>query len=373
MTTAIPDSPLALMRSIIQRTATGPELSKSISMAEAQAGMKAILGGHIDPVQSAIFLISLRMKRETDDENKGILSAIQDYTQSVIAPVDEVLDLSDPYNGYNRTLPASPFLPALMASFDVATINHGIETTSPKYGITHKQILRAAGIPVDFSPEQAAQQLNDSAGWSYVDQSQFCPALAELSDLRAKIIKRTVITTVEVLSRPIRGQQKTHLLTGYVHKPYTRIYSLLARHAGFNSALLARGVEGGVIPSLRQSGKFVSYQDFGEEQDHDMHPADLNIQQDIRAVSFPDDLPPSKNADEVGLSVDALAAAQAAAHQGMAALQGKTGAIYDGLLYTATVTLAHLGRFDSPQTAAKQVRQMLNNGQAWQRFQALQR
>ena len=66
----------ALMHSIIQRIATGPELSKDLELEEAKAGMQAILRGEIDDVQSAIFLIALRMKRETEAENKGILSAI---------------------------------------------------------------------------------------------------------------------------------------------------------------------------------------------------------------------------------------------------------------------------------------------------------
>ncbi|MGH8658897.1 MAG: anthranilate phosphoribosyltransferase, partial [Gammaproteobacteria bacterium] len=55
--------PALLMRSIIQRIATGPELSKDISREEAQAGMRSILEGKIDPVQAGIFLIALRMKR----------------------------------------------------------------------------------------------------------------------------------------------------------------------------------------------------------------------------------------------------------------------------------------------------------------------
>ena len=70
----------ALMHSIIQRVATGPELSKDISQEEARAGMRAVLDGHIDPVQAGIFLIGLRMKRETTEENRGILDGIIDFT-----------------------------------------------------------------------------------------------------------------------------------------------------------------------------------------------------------------------------------------------------------------------------------------------------
>jgi len=65
-----------LMKSIIQRIATGPELSKDLDFDETKAGMQAILRGEIDDVQSAIFFIALRMKRETEEENKGVLAAI---------------------------------------------------------------------------------------------------------------------------------------------------------------------------------------------------------------------------------------------------------------------------------------------------------
>ena len=151
--------PKTIMRSIIQRIATGPDMSKDISQAEARAGMRAVLDNAVDPVQAAVFLIALRMKRETDEENRGILDAIRDISTSVVAPVDEVLDLSDPYNGYNRSLPAAPFLPAVLAACGIHTVSHGVETMSPKFGITHRRVLRAAGVPVNLTVEQAAARL----------------------------------------------------------------------------------------------------------------------------------------------------------------------------------------------------------------------
>jgi len=77
--------------------------------------MRLVLEGLADPVQAAVFLIGLRMKRETDDENKGILQGIRDKTKTVVADVDELVDIADPYNGYGRSLPSSPFLPVLLA------------------------------------------------------------------------------------------------------------------------------------------------------------------------------------------------------------------------------------------------------------------
>ncbi len=361
-----------LMRSIIQRIATGPELSKNISQEEARLGMRAILEGQVDPVQTAIFLIALRMKRETDEENCGVLSGIQDMTQTVTANVPEVLDIADPYDGYNRTLPPAPFLPAVLAACGVPTVCHGMETVGPKFGITHKQILRSIGIPVDLSVADAAARLAEpELGWTYVDQQQFCTPLHDLVDFRTQMVKRSVITTVEVLTGPIRGQAKTHLVTGYVHKPYPRIYALLARHAGFDSALIVRGVEGGVVPSLRQGGKFFYYHDKGEEQSIDIEPTELDIHQELRAVPVPEDLPPAHAVSEsVPITLDSAKIAQMSAEHGIAALKGQTGATYDALVYAGAACLWHLRRYDSLTAAAEQVRKVLNDGSALARLKA---
>ena len=357
------------MRSIIQRIATGPELSKDISRQEAHLGAKAILDQKVDPVQAGIFFIALRMKRETEDENKGVLDAIREATHGVTADVDEVVDIADPYDGYNRSLPASPFLPPLLAEFGVPAVSHGLDAVGPKYGVTHRHVLSAAGVPVDLSAAEAAARLSDpQLGWSYVDQSQFCPKLHDLVPLRTLMIKRPVLTTVEVLAKPIAGRKKTHFVTGYVHKPYPPVYAMLARHVGFDSALIVRGVEGGVIPSLRQEGKYFAYQDRGEEQGMDLHPETLGIEQSVRSVPLPEELPKAtREGDEIAIAVDIKATAQAAAAAGMAALGGEKGPTYDSLVYGSALILHHLGRYPSLPEAANAVRAVLDAGTAAKR------
>jgi anthranilate phosphoribosyltransferase len=355
------DDPAALMSSILKRIATGPELSKDISREEARAGMRLVLDARVDPVQAGVFLIALRMKRETDDENLGMLEAIREATLRATAPVDEVLDLGDPYDGYNRTLPAAPFLPPVLAACGVATVSHGVERMGPKYGVTHRQVLHAAGLPVDLTPEQAAARLGDPAvGWAYVDQKAFCPKLYALTGLRTLIVKRPAITTAEVLAGPVRGRVKTHLVTGYVHKPYPRIYALLARHAGFDSALIVRGVEGGVIPSLAQTGKVFRYHGRAEETSAEFKPAELGIEQSVRAPRIPG----AGDEGESEAPFDAAAVATAAAEAGRAALAGEPGPTRDCLVYGAALCLWHLGRHGSLKDAADAARGALDHGKA---------
>ena len=360
----------ALMRSIIQRIATGPELGKDISRDETRRGMRAVLDGKVDPVRAAVFLIALRMKRETDDENLGILDAVLETSATVTAPVDEVVDLSDPYNGFNRNLPVSAFLPAVLAACGVPAISHGVESMGPKFGATHHRVLAAGGARVASTPTEVRARLADPAtGWAYCDQSVFNPRLHALAELRTLIVKRPALATVEVMAGPVRGRRRTHVVTGYVHKPYARIYLMLARHAGFDSALVVRGIEGGIIPSLRQNAKVWTYRDGGGEHDTDISPDELGIEQAVRAVPLPEGIAGyRRKRDDTGDEVDGTAIARAAARAGLDALDGAPGPARDSLVYGAALVLRHVGKFPRLAEAAAAVREALDDGRACAHF-----
>ena len=360
----------ALMRSIIQRIATGPELSKDLTRDETRRGMRLVLDGMVDPVRAAVFLIALRMKRETDDENLGILDAVLETTDTVTAPVDEVVDLSDPYNGFNRNLPVSAFLPAVLAACGVPSISHGVESMGPKFGATHHRVLAVTGARVDGAMDEVCDRLSDPAvGWAYCDQSVFNPRLHALAGLRSLIVKRPALTTVEVMAGPVRGRQRTHVVTGYVHKPYAAIYTMLARCAGFDSALIVRGIEGGIIPSLRQDAKLWSYHGEREDQDTDISPDEAGIAQTVRAVPLPEGVEGyRRKSDETGGEVDGLAIAEAAARAGLDALDGAPGPARDSLVYGAALILRHVGRIRRLDEAADLVRAVIDDGRARARF-----
>jgi anthranilate phosphoribosyltransferase len=369
---AIDNAAELVMRGCIQKVATGPEYSKDLSFDEAYAAMRTILEDRADPVQAAVFLIALRMKRETEDENAGVLQAIMDSTLTATADIDEVIDIADPYDGYTRGLAISPFLPPVFAACGLPAVSHGVDKLGPKYGATHRKVLVQAGINVDRSVAQAAQVLADPAiGWSYVDQKAFCPALHDLIPLRSRIVKRPVLTTVEVLTGPVRGRLKTHLMTGYVHKAYPPVYANLARQAGFDTAAIVRGVEGGVIPSLKQPARVFCYHDRGEESPLECYPDSIGIDQPTRAVPIPADTPAAtRPGDEIATTVDIDAAAASAARTGLEALGGQPGPAHDSLVYAAAIVLHHLGRHDSLAGAADAVRQVLASGEALARFKA---
>ena len=240
----------------------------------------------------------------------------------------------------------------------------------PKFGATHHRVLAACGAPVASTPQEVGARLADpGVGWAYCDQSVFNPRLHALAELRSLIVKRPALATVEVMAGPVRGRRRTHVVTGYVHKPYARIYMALARCAGFDSALIVRGIEGGIVPSLRQGAKVWTYHDSGEEHDADISPAALGIEQSVRAVPLPEGVAGyRRKSDDTGGEVDGLAIARAAARAGLDALDGAPGPARDSLIYGAALILRHTGRTRRLDEAADLVRAALDGGRARARF-----
>ena len=363
----------AHMRDLIGRVATGPEYSKDLSFEESRAAMQYILNDSADPVQAGVYLIALRMKRETDDENGGSLQAILDATEHVVADVDALIDIAEPYDGYTRGAPVTAFLPIVLATCGLPTVSHGLEEVGPKFGVTHRKVLRAAGINVDLSPRQAAEQINNpDIGWAYIDQKNFCKPLHDLVPLRKRIIKRPVLTTVEVLAKPIVGKQTTHLMTGYVHKPYPPVYEKLAKLAKYDSAVIVRGVEGGITPALNKPAKYFEYHGLNNVlQEFDITPEEAGIEQSHRCVPLPPatQITQLKNGIEEN-SVDIEALAKASADLGLAALNGEAGPGRDCLAYSAAIMLKHMQKTDSLKEGVAIATETMTSGTAMKHFKA---
>ncbi len=347
------------MTAYIKRIATGPQMSQDLTFAQARDGMGLILSQSVSDVQAAVFLVALRMKRETDAENFGILTALREATCHADTCVPELIDLADPYDGFLRYLPVSSFLPALLAACGLPTVSHGCHQVGPKFGVTHRQILALAGAQVDLTPQQAASRLSDSdIGWAYVDQSLFCPALHRLAELRRLIVKRPCLSTLEKLCGPVRAQ-KNHLVIGFVHPDYERFLPEAARHAGYQSAVVIRGVEGGVVAPFNRTASTRFYRDGKETQTLSLDPQEAGVASTLRTVL----LPAQVSADTVGL-------AEAAAETGLAVLSGTSaGPARDALVYSAASILHILGRFDTLRSAAEAVCRKLDLKSALIHFQ----
>lgn len=337
----------------IKKVATGPHLSKDLTQEEAYAATMEILSGEADPVRAAIFFIAMRMKRETNEENLGILQALQAHTEQSQADADDVLIFADPYNGFNRHCPVTAFLPAVLAAAGLPTVSQGVFEMGPKFGVTHAQVLKLAGYDINQSVAAAIQALNQAdIGWAYIDQSQASPDVYALQTLRTQMIKRPSLATLEKMLMPLKGKARTHLAIGFVHKEYPAILGWLADAFGYDSAFIARGLEGGIVPTLRESSNNHRLID-GEMQACTLDPAAFGIEQDTRGVKVENEVTAERTLEE-----------------GLQALSGERGPAYDSLVYGAAIALWHSGLQASQAQAADHVRAVIDQGKAKAHFDA---
>ena len=143
-----------------------------------------------------------------------------------------------------------------------------------------------------------------------------------MPEFRKKIVKRAAISTAEVLNGPVRRRNKKHLLIGYVHNEYPPIYTMLARHSGFNSALLMRVTEGGVTPSFRKRREFVRYCEQSKDVVVEADTSKIGIEQENRLVPIAHALMPIIDR-EFGPDENNAEIAKLAAKEGLAAIGGK--------------------------------------------------
>lgn len=346
------------MRQAIQKVAVGPDRGRDLSRSEARAVMQGILTGEIDEVQTAVLLIALRMKREAMDEFIGLFDALQSSVETVTAPVPDLICLADPFDGYVRNVSMTPFIPCVLAACGLTSLLHGVETVGPKHGVTAQKVYQRAGILVDRGCLEVASNLLEF-GWGYIDQAQYAPSLNSLIDLRDRMVKRTALTTLERMLMPIKAEKATHLVLGYVHKAYPQIYANVAKHAGYQSILLTKGVEGGLAPALNKPLRRFFF-------DGELPP---NID-DYKEV-LENELP--FTAQSAALSVDDADndAVQHCLESGLAVLSGKSSIARDSLCLAAgQIVMAHSDSFTLAM-AVEKVQLCLDNGAALECFERM--
>jgi anthranilate phosphoribosyltransferase len=98
----------------------------------------------------------------------------------------------------------------------------------------------------------------------------------------------------------------------------------------------------------------------GEEKDRvDIDPKVIGINRELRAISFPKEFEGLKNRDSLATYVAEL---------GQSALSGKEGMFYDGLVYSASLILWHIGEEKTLLSASEKVRATLDSSNVLDRI-----
>jgi anthranilate phosphoribosyltransferase len=233
------------MQGYLQKIATGPKMSKDLTREEAEDGLRSILNGSVSQVRAGIFLIAARMKLETVEENIGYWQALDKTTIQHEIPFEKILQIADPFDGFNRVPYFGFFVMPVLAAMGLPAYGHSARSLPPKFGITFEDLLgNHYGVSSTDSGEKRIALLKKHR-FGYLSTRHTNPALEGLRDMRREIVKRPMLATLEKMLMPVKAKRGGNFLaSGYFHKGYEISMLAVARLSEFDKTILGNGAEG---------------------------------------------------------------------------------------------------------------------------------
>jgi anthranilate phosphoribosyltransferase len=338
------------MKSYLGKIAAGPKMSKDLTRDEAEDALSLILNDEVSNERAAVFLIAARMKLETLEENIGYWKALDATTVSQEVKLDKLVQVAEAFDGFQRTPIFTFYTIPLLAEMGLPAYGHSALPLPPKFGITFEDLLvNHYGVSADQTFEQR-KTLIEKFGFGYLGTQQSHPKLDALKDMRAEIVKRPMLATMEKVLMPLQAKTN-YLATNYFHPGYEESMLAVAALGGWDIALVGNGMEGTTLYGLHKTAKLF------------VHLNKVGVQE--KKLDLSRELDPS-TVQQIEEAFDAVkeipASRESVAELGEQALQGKDGPAAPLIAWQAA-TLSYLfGRFPDVSSGYETAHQFIKSG-----------
>lgn len=211
---------------------------QDLSQEAMHSVMHLIMTGEATHAQIAAFLVALRMKGETITEITAAAQVMRQLATPVTIQATSLVDIvgtgGDDANLFNVSSCSS----FVVAAAGAKVAKHGNRSVSSSSGSA--DLLEAAGINLNLSPEQVAQCV-EQLGVGFMFAPQHHSALKHAVSVRAEMGVRTLFNILGPLTNPAEA---SHQLLG-VYKPelVKPLVNVLA-NLGLKHAVVVNGEEG---------------------------------------------------------------------------------------------------------------------------------
>ena len=201
---------------------------RDLSAEEMTAVMRTIMTGEATPAQIGGFLIGLRMKGETVDEIAAAAKVMRELATGVKVTGSNVVDIvgtgGDAINTFNVST-ASTFV---VAAAGGTVAKHGNRSVSSKSGSA--DLLEAAGVNLDLTPEQVAQCIND-IGVGFMFAPKHHSAMKHAIGPRKEMGVRTIFNVLGPLTNPAGApNQLLGVFSAELVEPLAEVLNKLGSH-----------------------------------------------------------------------------------------------------------------------------------------------
>jgi anthranilate phosphoribosyltransferase len=192
---------LSTIHCLLQVVAEG----QSLSEAQAEQAMGALLDGQSTPVLTAAFLTALRVKGETIEELTGFARAMR--TVALTIPIEDshrpVLDTCGTGGTGKATFNISTVTAFVAAGAGVRVAKHGNRSISSKCGSA--DVLEALGVRTAQEPAEVARAIRE-VGIGFLFAPLFHGATRYVQPIRLELRMRTAFNFLGPLTNPARAE-----------------------------------------------------------------------------------------------------------------------------------------------------------------------
>ncbi len=179
------------IRAVIER--------RDLAAAEMRAVMRLVMTGQATPAQIGGFLVGLRMKGETVEEIAAAAEVMRELATPVGVTGPHLVDTCGTGGDGAHTFNVSTAAAFVVAAAGGKVAKHGNRSVSSRCGSA--DVLEAAGVSLDLSPQQVAQCVNE-VGVGFLFAPKFHAAMQHAIGPRREMGVRTIFNLLGPLTNP---------------------------------------------------------------------------------------------------------------------------------------------------------------------------
>ena len=209
-----------------------------LNTAEMQDVMRLIMTGQCSDAQIGAFLMGLRMKSESIDEIVGAVQVMRELAAPVVVAGERLVDTcgtgGDGMNIFNVSSAAA----FVVAAAGGKVAKHGNRAVSGKSGSA--DLLEAAGIYLDLSPEQVARCI-ETVGVGFMFAPAHHGAMRHAAAARRELGLRTIFNMLGPLANPAGVR---HQVLGVFSQALCRPLAEVLQRLGSQHVLVVHAQDG---------------------------------------------------------------------------------------------------------------------------------
>ncbi|MBL7003180.1 MAG: anthranilate phosphoribosyltransferase [Gammaproteobacteria bacterium] len=300
--------------------------------------MRQIMTGEATDSQIGGFLIGLRMKGETVDEITAAASVMRELSTKVETSADYLVDTCGTGGDASGSFNISTASAIVTAAAGAHVAKHGNRSVSSKSGSA--DVLEAAGVNLDVTPEQVAQCI-ESAGVGFLFAQKHHSAMRFAITARKEMAVRTIFNVLGPLTNPASAPNQ---VMGVFAKDLVTPIAHVLKELGSRHVMVVHSDDGMDEISISAATTIAELKD-GEVSTYQVKPEDFGM----------------KSASIIDLKVDS-------AEQSLAMIQSvldnKSGPANDIVCLNAGAAIYVAGLADSHQQGVKIAQAALSEGKA---------